>query len=83
MPPRTSPIVEPAMPAMLLMPSARPRWSDGKASVRIAAELAISIDAPSAWKMRITINQIAAAWPCIQVTESRIEKNVKTTKPRL
>ena len=71
------------MPAMLLIPSARPRWSAGKASVRIAAELAISIAAPSAWNTRITISQIAAAAPCIHVTESKIEKNVKTTKPRL
>jgi hypothetical protein len=38
---------------------------------------------PDPWKIRITINQIPAAWPDIHVTVRRSEKNVKTAKPRL
>ena len=37
---------DPAIAATPLMPSARPRWSLGKASVRIAAEFANSIAPP-------------------------------------
>ena len=39
-PPSTSPTNMPLTPTMLLMPSARPRWLEGKASVMIAAALA-------------------------------------------
>ncbi len=45
---------EPLIPATWLMPSAMPRWCSGKASVRIAEELAMRNDAPTPWKMRIT-----------------------------
>ena len=38
-PPSTSPMNDPAMPAMLLMPRAMPRWFFGNASVRMAPEL--------------------------------------------
>ena len=44
-PPSSRPTNWPEMPATWLMPSAVPRWPSGNASVRIAAELAISIDA--------------------------------------
>ena len=65
------------------MPRAIPRWSSGKASVRMAEEFAISIAAPSAWNSRMVISHIPAAWPCIHVTERTSEKKVKTAKPRL
>ena len=40
-----------------------PRWSAGKASVRMAEELANSIAPPTPWPTRITISQIAPAVP--------------------
>ncbi len=46
---------EPLKAAAWLTPRARPRWSSGKASVRMAAELAMSMAAPTPWKMRMTI----------------------------
>ncbi len=52
-PPNTSPMNMPLMPAMLLMPRAIPRWCSGKASVRMAAELAINRALPTPWKMRM------------------------------
>ena len=67
---------EPLSPATWLMPRAMPRWSSGKASVRMAAELAMSMAAPTPWKTRITTSHRAAAVPLIQVTASTSEKNV-------
>ncbi len=49
----------------------------------MAAELAMSIAAPTPWKTRRTISQMAPAWPDIQPTLSSKEKNVKMAKPRL
>ncbi len=49
--------------AAWLIPSAVPRWLAGKASVRIAAEFASNIAAPTAWNSRIVISQIPAACP--------------------
>ena len=43
----------PAERRALVDPEGQPRWSGGKASVRIAAELAINMAAPRPWKMRI------------------------------
>ena len=51
--------------------------------MRIALEFANKRDAPMPWPTRIRISQIAPALPCIHVTDSRIEKAVKTAKPRL
>ena len=73
----------PLMAAAWLIPSAMPRWLSGKTSVRMAAELAISMAAPTPWKIRMVINQMPAAWPVIQVMLSMSEKKVKTAKPRL
>ena len=73
----------PLMAAAWLMPSAKPRRSGGKASVRIAAELAISMAAPTPWKIRMTMSQTPPAVPVIQVMLSSSEKKVKTAKPRL
>ena len=49
----------------------------------IADELAKSMAPPTPWPIRMAISHIAAAGPCIHVTESRIEKTVKTANPRL
>jgi hypothetical protein len=68
---------------MLFTPSASPRWSCGKASVRIALEFAKMSAPPTPCPTRMRINQSAPALPCVQVTERRIEKSVKTAKPRL
>ena len=73
----------PAMAATALMPSARPRSSCGKASVRIAEELPIRSAPPIPWPIRIAIIHLAAAAPCIQVSDSRIEHAVKMAKPML
>ena len=67
---------DPLMPATWLMPSARPRWSSGKASVRMAAELAISSAAPTPWNTRMMTSHSAAAVPLSQVIVSSSEKNV-------
>ena len=82
-PPSTSPIVEPAVAATMLNPIAMPRFSAGKASVRIAAEFANSIAPPKPWPTRIRISHSPPAEPFSQVTDRRIEKTVKTAKPRL
>ena len=79
----TRPMKEPEIPAMLLMPSAMPRWCSGKASVRIAAVFAVRKAAPTPWKIRMTTSQMAAAVPCIGVMVSSSEKKVKMAKPKL
>ena len=66
----------PLIPAMLLMPSARPRWLVGKASVRIAAELPIRHAAPMPWTTRNTISQTAPGGPVIQSMVSSSEATV-------
>jgi len=60
-----------------------PRWRAGKASVRIAAALAMSIDPPSACTIRQPISHSAPASPVNGSRDSAIEARVKTTKPRL
>ena len=82
-PPSTNPMNEPAMAAIELTPRARPRWSRGKASVRMALEFANSSAPPTPCPTRIRISHHAAAAPLIQVTDSRIANPVKTAKPRL
>ncbi len=64
-------------------PRAIPRWLSGKTSVRMAAEFAMSMAAPTPWKMRIAISQSPAAWPVIQVMLRSSEKTVNTANPRL
>ena len=46
---------DPAMAATALMPSARPRWWRGNASVMMAAELARISAPPTPWNTRMTI----------------------------
>ena len=83
MPPRINPRNEPAIAATPLIPSARPRWSSGNASVMIALELANSIAPPIPCPTRIPIIHSAAAPPVSGVTASRTENPVNTAKPRL
>jgi hypothetical protein len=82
-PPATSPTNMPARPATWFVPSAKPRCSAGKASVRIAAEFAISMDPPTACSRRQPISH-SAPWPPVNGSkESRMDATVKTTKPEL
>src|SRR5580693_3960500 len=82
-PPSTSPTNEPAIAATWFSPSASPRSFAGKASVRIALELANSMAPPTPCSTRIPISHQAAAVPCSQVTDSSTEKTAKSAKPRL
>ena len=82
-PPSSSPTNWPEMPAIWLMPSAMPRWLAGNASVRMAAEFAISMAPPNAWTMRNPISHMAPLAPISGSTDSRIDAIVNTTKPRL
>ena len=82
-PPSSSPTNWPEMPAIWLMPSAMPRWPAGNASVRIAAELAISIAPPNACTTRHRISHSAPSGPWNGSRDSAMLASVKTTKPRL
>ena len=82
-PPSSRPTNWPEMPATWLMPSAMPRWPSGNASVRIAAELAISIAPPNAWTKRQPMSHSAPCVPWNGSKERPTEARVKTTKPRL
>ncbi len=73
----------PAMPAMTLMPSAVPRCLAGKASVRIAVELAKISAPPMPWTTRQPISQSAAVAPWSKVQDRKIEQMVNTAKPML
>ena len=83
MPPATRPMNWPAMAATWLVPRANPRWSAGNASVRIAAELAMSMDPPTACHTRQPISQSAPRAPWYGSNDSRIEATVNTAKPAL
>ena len=82
-PPSIRPRNEPVMAAMPLIPIALPRSSCGKASVRIAVELANRNAPPTPWNIRMMMIHKAPAGPVSHVMDSMIEKNVKTAKPRL
>jgi hypothetical protein len=73
----------PEMPEIWLMPRAIPRCRAGKASVRMAAALAISIAPPKACTIRHRISQSAPDEPSSGSSDSAIDARVKTTKPRL
>ena len=82
-PPSSRPMNWPEMPTIWLTPSAMPRLLAGNASVRMAAELAISIEPPNAWPIRHTISHMAPPPPRSGSSDSAIEASVNTTKPRL
>ena len=65
----------------MLMPSAVPRWSTGKASVRIAVELAISSAPPTPCTTRMTIMNIAADPPRPGVSDSAIDADREHGEP--
>ena len=73
----------PASAATWLRPSANPRCRLGKASVRMATELAVSIDPPKAWTSRHPISHCAPRTPVYGHTERRMDERVNTTKPAL
>ena len=75
-PPSTRPMNWPLIPTTLLMPSARPRWLAGNASVRIAAEFPIRNAAPMPCTIRKKISQSAPARPCIQSIVSSSDASV-------
>ena len=82
-PPATRPTNWPASPATWLVPSAKPRRSAGNASVRIAAELAMSMDPPTAWRTRQPISHSAPWPPWKGSNDSRMDAAVNTAKPAL
>ena len=74
---------DPAMAATWFRPRASPRSFAGKASVRMALELAISIAPPTPCMTRIPISHQAAAVPCSHVTDSMMENRANSANPRL
>ncbi len=82
-PPATRPRNCPASAAIWLTPSAMPRCSRGKASVRIAAEFAVSMDPPTACTIRQPISHSAPAPAWNGSNDSATEAALKITKPML
>ena len=82
-PPSTSPMNVPLVAATPLIPSAMPRWLAGKASVRMAAELANTMAPPTPWKIRMTMSQMAPSVPDIQVIGEQQREEGEQAKPRL
>ena len=82
-PPTTSPMNDPAVAAIMLMPIARPRSSTGKASVRMAVEFAISRAPPMPWTTRPRISHIAPDDPANGVSDRAMDATVNTANPRL
>ena len=73
----------PLKAAAWFTPRAMPCRLSGNTSVRMAAELAISMALAISWKTRMVISHTPAACPVIQVMLNMSEKNVNTAKPRL
>jgi hypothetical protein len=71
------------MAATLMMPSALPRSSDGKASVMMALALANRNAPPTPWNTRPMMIHKAPPAPFRGVRNSSREKIVKTANPRL
>jgi hypothetical protein len=82
-PPASSPRNWPASAVIWLMPRAIPRCRAGKASVRIAAELAVSMDPPKACTIRKPISHSAPEPPVSGSSESASEAQEKIAKPML
>src|SRR6202020_1056703 len=72
-PPISRPRNDPQIAAMALIPSAVPRWLAGKASVRIAVELANRNAPPIPCTIRQMISQSAALVTLIQVTARKMD----------
>ena len=71
------------MPAITLKPIAMPRREASKASVRMAAELAMINEPPMPCTTRSTMMKIAPAVPAAGVTVRAMEASAKTTNPAL
>ena len=82
-PPSTSPMNEPAIAATWFTPSASPRWSDGNASVRIAAELANSIAPPTPCTTRQPISHSAPAAAVQRVKRQRDRRDREDDEPEV
>ena len=82
-PPISRPRKDPATAATMFTPSAMPRWFDGNASVRIAADDAISIAPPTPCTTRQPISHSAPLSRWNGSKDSAIAANVKTAKPML
>ena len=74
---------EPAMAAIEFRPRAVPRRLAGKASVRIAVELANRKAPPMPCTIRQMISHKAPATPCCQVMVRKIDAIEKIAKPML
>ena len=79
-PPATRPRNWPASAVIWLTPRAMPRWCAGNASVRIAAEFAISIAPPVAWTTRHRISHSAPARAWNGSSDSATEATLKTSE---
>ncbi len=82
-PPAMSPMNMAATPAMMLKPRANPRFSGGKASVRMAVELAINRAPPTPWTIRRPMRTLAPVVPENGISASPNEATVKMAKPAL
>ncbi len=82
-PPSSRPMNAPLTAATPLMPIALPRSLGGKASVRIALELANRNAPPTPCRIRMMMIHRTPGTPVRNVTDSRIENRVNTAKPRL
>ena len=74
---------EPPIAATWLMPMAKPRWSEGKASTMMALELAKSMAPPTPWTSRHSTSHSAPdpAWKG-SIARST-EAKEKTANPKL
>ena len=82
-PPATRPRNIPASAVIWLTPKAIPRWCTGNASVRIAAEFAVSIAPPTACTTRQPISHSAPPPAWNGSKDSAIEATLNTTNPTL
>jgi hypothetical protein len=82
-PPSSRPKKVPVSIPIWLMPMARPRWSGGKASVRMAAELAMRKAPPTACISRKKISWRAAPLPWPWTKKHSTDPTVKIANPAL
>ena len=82
-PPTTRPMNAPAMPAITLTPIAKPRCAAGNASVRIAAEFAVSSAPPMPCTTRHDDQPQRALDPVHGHSESASDATLNTAKPAL
>src|SRR5262245_5821824 len=81
-PPINRPRNDPATAATMFTPSAIPRWFDGNASVRIAADDAINIAPPTPWTTRQPISQAAPPPSWNASNDNATAASLNTAKPQ-